>query len=137
MIPSWILPSFIALFLYGCWGFLGAKASTLTNTKTVFVISCLGTMLAGLTVIPFATRLDVSLQSISFSMLTGLATGFGTLAFIYALQRGPTIPILMITALYPLITLALTILFLHQSITLKQSAGVFFSILAIYFLTIP
>lgn len=134
---AWIIPSFISMFLYGCWGFLGAKASALTNTKTVFFISCVGTMLAGLTVIPFATKMDVSLQSISFSVLTGLATGFGTLAFIYALQRGPTVPILMITALYPLITLILTILFLNQSITLKQGLGVFFSILAIYLLTIP
>lgn len=138
MLRSWILPSFAALILYGCWAFFGAKASQLTNSKTVFVISCLGTFAVGLGMLPFATRgIEFTLPSISFSILTGLTTGFGSLAFMYALQRGPTIPVLMITALYPLVTLFLTLLFLHQSLSLKQGLGVFFSMLAIYLLTIP
>ncbi len=136
MIKPWIPPAIISLLLYGLWGFLGAKASQLTNAKTVFIISCIGTMIAGLMVIPLIPhRMEMSMPSLTFSLLTGLATGFGTLMFIYALQRGPAVPIVMLTALYPMITILLTFLFLNQTISLKQGIGILLSLTAIYCLT--
>lgn len=135
---SWIAPSITALFLYGFWGFLGARASQLTNTKTVLVISCIGTLIAGLVVaLMISSRLELSVKAASFSLLNGLATGFGTLMFVYAMQRGPVIPIVMITALYPMITVLLVAFFLNESVTLKQSIGILFTMIAIYCLTIP
>lgn len=131
MVHSWILPSIISLILYGLWGFWGAKASLLTDAKSVFFISCVGTMIAGLAIIPLLSKINFTPASALFSLLTGLATGLGSLMFIYALQRGPTIPIVMITALYPLITIFLSLLFLGQSMNAKQIIGVVFACLAI------
>ena len=137
MMKAWALPSFFCLIFYGLWGFLGAKASELANAKTVFVISCVGSMIAGLIAIPLiSTRIEITTVNMSLSLLTGLATGFGTLMFMYALQRGPVIPIIMITALYPVVTIFLAMLFLNQAITLKQGIGIVFSLIAIYCLTI-
>lgn len=135
---SWILPSFLSLMLYGLWGFLGAKASQFTNAKTVFIISCTGSMIIAILMGTFAsTRFELSPHGLFFGLLTGLSTGLGTFMFMNALQRGPAIPIVMITALYPMVTVLLTFLFLKQGITTKQIFGVMFSMIAIYFLTFP
>lgn len=135
---SWMLPSFLALLLYGLWGFLGAKVSQFANFKTVFLVSCVGTMTIGLLAIPMiSSKIELSFQGVSISLLQGLSTGCGTLMFFYALQRGPAIPIIMITALYPLVAVLLTALFLKQGLTPKQTFGIVFSMLAIYCLTIP
>lgn len=135
---SWILPSFLSLMLYGCWGFLGAKASQFANAKTVFIISCTGSMMVAIMMGTFASsRIELSLHGVFFGLLTGLSTGLGTFMFMNALQRGPAIPIVMITALYPMVTVLLTFLFLNQSMTIKQICGVVFSMVAIYFLTFP
>lgn len=135
---SWIIPSIISLVLYGFWGFLGTKAAQYGNAKTVVVLSCLGTMIGGLCMLWMTSfQFEMTLKGMSFSLLTGLATAFGTLMFIYALQRGPAIPIIMITALYPLVTVVLTILFLKESVTVKQLVGIVLSMFAIYCLTNP
>lgn len=84
-----------------------------------------------------ASRIEFNHHTLALSLATGLTTGFGTLLFLYALQRGPTIPIVMITALYPMVTVFLAYLFLHQSLSLKQAAGVLLSLIAIYCLSIP
>lgn len=133
-----MLPTFISLMLYGLWGFLGAKVTHLVNVKTVFFVSCLGTMTIGLLAIPLlSSKLELSFQGVSISLLQGLSTGCGTLMLFYALQRGPAIPIIMITALYPLVTVILTMIFLNQGLTPKQTFGIMFSMMAIYCLTIP
>lgn len=135
---SWIIPSITSLFLYGLWGFIGAKGSQVTNTKTFFVISCIGTLIAGLVVaLMISTRFELSAKTVSLSLLNGLTAGFGTLMFIYAMQRGPAIPIVMITALYPMVSILLVALFLNESVTMKQTIGIVFSMIAIYCLTIP
>lgn len=138
MLNSWFLPSIIALILYGLWGFLGAQASQLTNAKTVFVVSCIGTAIAGALAIPLvSTRLELTSHSMALCLLTGLVTGVGTLMFMNALQKGPVIPIIMITALYPMVTVLLAMVFLSQPITFKQVIGIILSLFAIYYLTIP
>ena len=121
MFSHWIRYSILSLTLYGFWGFFGAKASKLIDAKSVFFYSSLGTLLAGLLCLFLVhLRPEASTKAISFSVLTGLTNSLGSIFFIVALRSGPVIPVVMITGLYPLVTLFLAALLLHDHLSLAQ-----------------
>ena len=133
MTSSWLVYAIMSLILYGTWGFLGAKASALLDPRSVMWFSSIGIFIAGFCcLVSLHFKPQFSNYGVSVSVLTGLTNGLGTLCFIAALRIGPIIPIIMITALYPMVSILLAILFLHQIITTKQFIGILFSLVAIY-----
>ena len=133
MFPQWLRLSMLCMGLYGLWGFWGAKAARLIDPKSVLFFSSLGTMIIGvLCFYLLHFRPAVTAKGVTFSILTGVCTGLGTIFFIAALRQGPVIPVVMTTALYPVVTLVLAVIFLHDHLTLTQWAGVIFSLIAIY-----
>lgn len=48
-----------------------------------------------------------------------------------ALRKGPVMPVVLMTSMYPMITLMLCMLFLKQGLTLKQVAGMIFAVIAL------
>jgi transporter family protein len=54
--------------------------------------------------------------------------------FFYAAHLGKISIVIMLTALYPIVTLLLSFIFLQEAISIKQSLGVLLAVLAIIFL---
>jgi bacterial/archaeal transporter family protein len=132
MNTNWYFPSLIALFLYGAWGYWGARASSFINPLSITFYSSLGVLLSGIFALVLINfKPDLSTQGSVYGLLNGLANGVGCIFFILALQKGPAMPVVLITSMYPLITLILCIVFLKQGITGKQALGMFFAILAL------
>ena len=130
---SWLFYALASLCFYGLWGFLGAKAARLIDPRSVIFFTSLGVLVAGM----------VSLFSLHFrpmcshygwlvALCTGLVNGLGTWCVIAALRNGPVVPVFMIPALYPVISLGLAVVFLHQVVSLKQMIGVVLAMLAIF-----
>ena len=127
MLPQWLRFALLGMSLYGLWGFWGAKAARLIDAKSVMFFSSLGTLVAGgLCLFLLHFKPELTSKGVTFSVLTGLSTGLGTIFFIAALRQGQVVPVVMITALYPLITLLLAVLFLHEQLSLVQWTGVVF-----------
>ncbi|KTD33324.1 transporter family transporter protein [Legionella nautarum] len=131
-INTWYFPSIIALLLYGAWGYWGARASSFINPLSITFYSSLGVLIAGI----FALALldfkpELSAKGSVYGLLNGLASGIACIFFILALRKGPAMPVVLITSMYPLITLILCIIFLKQGITLRQGLGMFFAIAAL------
>lgn len=131
---NWIIFAIIATLLYGIWGFLGAKAAPLIDSTSATFYSSLGVLLGGIICLLTSNFKLVTAASrgSAYSLLNGLATGLGCVFFIAALKRGPSIPIIMITALYPVITGVLCIIFLKQDLTIKYAIGTIFTMSALY-----
>lgn len=135
-VSPWYFPSIISLFLYGFWGFWGAKASSIIQPLSIAFYSSLGVLLAGavaLFLLDF--KPEFCIKGSAYGLLNGLANGLGCLFFIIALRNGPAMPVILITSMYPLITLFLSVIFLKQSITPKQMIGMCFAVLALIFLS--
>ena len=133
MSPGWLFLAVLSMALYGGWGALGTKAAHLLDPRSVMWFSSLGILIAGFGCLAsLHFRVQFSVEGATYSLLTGLANGLGTVCFIAALRTGPMIPVVMITALYPMVTIVLSILFFHQHIDLKQMIGIALSFGAIY-----
>lgn len=133
----WYFPSILALFMYGFWGYWGAKATSLIQPLSIAFYSSLGVLLAGavaLFLLDF--KPEFCIKGSAYGLLNGLANGLGCLFFIMALRSGPAMPVILITSMYPLITLFLSVMFLKQTITFKQTIGMCFALLALIFLSL-
>ena len=136
MIKPWYGFSFFSLMLYGLWGFLGAKTSAEVGAKSAIFYSAIGSFAIGLLCFALMSfKPAFTAKGLTYGVLTGATTGIGTLFFIAALRVGPAIPIVMITALYPLVSTVLLVVFFDQSLSAKQMLGIAFSLVALILLS--
>lgn len=129
---SWYFPSLIALCLYGAWGYWGARASSFINPLSITFYSSLGVLISGvLALFLLDFKPELSTKGSIYGLLNGLANGIACIFFILALRKGPAVPVVLITSMYPIITLILCVIFLNEVVTLKQVLGIVFAILAL------
>lgn len=69
-------------------------------------------------------------MGIVYGVSAGILGGLGIIFFYFAMKEGKTSVVVAMTALYPLVTLLLSSLILKEHITLKQTLGIFFAIIA-------
>lgn len=134
---AWYYPSIVSLLLYGAWGYWGAKASDLIEPLSITFYSSLGVLIAGgIALVLLGFKPEFCPKGSLYGLLNGLANGIGCIFFIIALRKGPTMPVILITSMYPFVTLLLCMVFLKQGLTLKQGLGMLFAMLALILLSI-
>jgi len=136
-LKTWILPALIALILWGFWGFLPKVATRYINPQSVLVFQAVGSAIVGLGVL-LAVRDQVQWQATGafWAIVTGLFGMLGSLFFIRAISHGKVTTIVTITALYPLISIVLALIFLKEPFSLKQGLGIIFALTALVLFSI-
>lgn len=129
----WLLASLGTLLCFGGWGFFGKLTTFYLTPKQAFLYQGIGVCIA---ISIFQAFLGGSLFTSSpkgnvLGMLTGGAYALGTALFFYAAHHGKISIVIMLTALYPIITIALSYCFLNEAITSKQAIGVCLAVVAI------
>ena len=133
---SWLLLSFLAFFAYGFWGFFPKLAVQYMAPRSALFWEIIGTLPLALGVLfSLQGKPELQAKGIAFAMLTGIAGMIGTLFFFMAARHGKISLVVSITALYPLLTILLACLFLHEQLSLRQIAGMLLALLAIYLLS--
>jgi transporter family protein len=69
------------------------------------------------------------------AIVTGVLGTIGFLCFLYALTTGSVSVVTTLTALYPAVTILLAVVFLRESITLRQVAGMGLAIVSVILLS--
>lgn len=133
---SWLSASLAALVCFGFWGFFPKLAVAYLDPRSALVYQTLGGLLVGLLVL-ISLKFSPAFhpQGVLFALLTGMAGVAGTLCFFAAASRGRISLVVSLTALYPLITIALAAIFLKEPLTLKQLAGMVCAVAAILLLS--
>ncbi len=130
---QWVIYSLLALVMWGIWGFLPKVALTQFKPESVLVWQGLGAAFSTLLFFLFSSS---PLQISSLGIIAGIGVGvfafLGSVFFIFALSAGKASAVVTLTALYPLITIFLAILFLGETLTLRMFFGIVFALLAIY-----
>lgn len=133
---QWLPAAVLALISFGLWGFFTKLAIAYIDSRSAFVFQTLGVLLVGLItlgLVHFKPSTDV--KGLGYSLLTGITYGVGCLFYFMAADKGKIITVVTLTALYPLMTIILAFLFLHETITLKQCLGIFLALGAILLLS--
>ena len=128
---GWLLYSVLALLAWGVWGILPKAASSYISPKGIFVYHLLGSLIVGAVALTFlGFRPEPSAKGAALSVLGGALSSAGALFFYYALSRGKASVVVTFTALYPIVTIILSILILRERISSQQALGMALALLA-------
>lgn len=134
--PNWFIAALISLFSFGLWGLFTKLTINYVDAKSALIYQSLGVAVIGvitLMLINFKPAIDT--RGLGFGILTGIAYGIGCLFYFIAADKGKVTTVVTMTALYPLVTIFLAWLVLHETINLKQGLGIVFALIAIYLLS--
>ncbi len=130
---EWVLYSALALLAWGLWGFLPKVALNFLEPKTAFMFEVLGGAVTGL----FAFLIlrpqlgGAQIRGAIPAILTGVLGYLGLLCFMYAIREGKICIVVPLTALYPVVTLALAMIFLREKINIVQFAGIILALVSV------
>jgi len=119
------------IVLWGLWAFLFKVGSQQTGIKNALFYTYLTgvviSILIALYTIPKTLEFNGGVVAIVVATLAGFA---GTLLWYFVLQKSEASIVTSFTALYPVVTVMLSILFLKEKISLPNAAGIALAILA-------
>lgn len=131
MLDRWIVLGIFAIVLFGVGSLFGKMASANDISSKVYFFEAVGT----LTVFSvfFIVKKSEILNNFSlnfFGILMGLCWGLGTVMFIAALDKSKLSVLVPLTALYPAVTIVLSLVFLGEKLNMREIAGISLAMLA-------
>lgn len=135
--PSWLVSALFALFFFGLWGFFSKLALGHLSAKAALVLQTIGVVIISLFMLKGMDYRDFwHAKSTHFGILTGVSYGLGCLFYLFAADKGKLVTVVTLTALYPLVTIFCSLIWLNEVITLRQYLGIALALSAIVIMSI-
>ena len=136
--PRWLLFALLTVLLWGGWGFASRKLGKALSAEQTLVISTLAMLpVMGVLAARKSPSPGWAARGSLVALVGGLFGGMGNLAFYRLLNAGEkaatTVPL---TALYPVVTVVLAVLFLRERLSAVQVVGIGLACVAIYFFNV-
>ncbi|HEX3037129.1 MAG TPA: EamA family transporter [Thermodesulfobacteriota bacterium] len=131
----WFWMALGAILLWGLGSFLGKVALMKDIPYRVYLFEGIGTLTILSSFILF--KRQVIFTDFSFNILAllmGITWGLGTILFIIALKPAKLSVLVPLSAVYPAVTILLSLIFLHERLETREIIGVVFAILSVMFL---
>jgi bacterial/archaeal transporter family protein len=133
---GWLIYALLALLLWGLWGAFSKIASTLLPSWAIFLVQLLVYLVVGGFIWGLQrTPVIWTLSGLAAAVAAGLCGGVALFFFLKALSSGPAVVVVPLTSLYPLITVALGVTFLQESLTVRHLAGIILAAAAVWLLS--
>ena len=135
-IPPSFWPAIVVLVTWGIVGLLQKLSTNHLSAETAVVWLVVGYLLLDPWLYPQESILMFSGRALVFAFLSALLNALGAWALLAAMKHGGKASIVVpFSALYPLVTVFLAPLVLHESITRLQGAGVVCALIAVVLLS--
>ncbi len=122
----------LSILAWGVWAFLPKFALNWVDPKSAFIYQVLGGILTGVAVfLVLRPELGLDIRGIVPSVLTGIVGYLGLLFFMLAVRSGKVSIIAPLTALYPVVTLALAFIFFREKLNFVQMTGMVLAVLSV------
>ena len=126
---SWLLNSALALICFGLWAFLPKISVKYIGPRSALVYEVMGGVLvAAIVWTSIGKGLDFDLKGIIPAFFTGVIGYLGMFCFLYAVQVGKVSVVASVTAVYPVVAIALAAIFLKEKISYIQGLGMLLAI---------
>lgn len=137
--PRWLLWTAAAVLSWGVWAVLGKAIGDSLSATNQQVISTLGFLPVILALGLARKRLVRTGQrwGLACALAAGAVSCLGNLPYYDLLGREKAAAVVPLTALYPLVTIALAVLLLRERVNRIQLVGVLVSLVAIYLFNVP
>lgn len=132
------MPTAIATFiLWGLWAFLPKLATEHIDPRSALVYQSIGGLIVGLgTLIAMRFKISFHPLGMTFALISGLFGFLGVLAFMVTLAKGPVSLVVPLSALYPVLSVVLALVFLRESMTVRQGLGFLLSLVAVVLISV-
>ncbi len=128
---TWYLYALMTVLMWGVWGVFSKFASANSKPRQVLIFQSIGVLAFALVVLTMEKfKIEWSVPGFSWSFAAGFFTFIGFLTFFAALEKGKASTVVTLSALYPVVTILLSITFLHEKISLRESVGIVFALIA-------
>jgi transporter family protein len=131
-IPAWLLFAFVALIFFGVSGITQKLSTNHISSELSFVWFAYAMAVISLVLLVTAP-MHWHVRPLIFwlAVVGGTLNGLGALTSFTALESGGKASIVIsLISLYPLVTVAFAVIFLHERLTVTQLAGVGLAIVA-------
>lgn len=135
--PVWVWYALLCIFWWGLWGFLskiGSAAATPLQMQILFTLGMLPVALGML--VQMHWKLDRKRGGVTYGLLSGIATGVGTLGYYAALRQQNASVVTPVTGLFPVLTVVLAYLVLRERLNRVQMGGMLLALASIVILSI-
>jgi transporter family protein len=128
---SWVVYALFTLLCWGLWGVFSKLASNYSRPRQTLLFQAVGVVAFALMVLTME-RFQIQHTPIGFgwSFAAGFVNFVGFLAFFAAIEKGKVSTIIALSSLYPVVTIALSILLLHETITRREGLGIALALVA-------
>ena len=144
MLKSWLMLSLAALLIWGGWGIFANLTSQYLKSYSAIVWEVAGAALVAIVVLIFFLRfsdLETNARGVTFGLLTGVTYTVGLIFLFFALRSGVgeaaagsggrVHTIMVITAMYPLVSAVLNYTILSEPVSGRQLLGMLLGVGAI------
>jgi bacterial/archaeal transporter family protein len=133
--PRWLIFSLLTMLLWGVWGVVSKPLSTALSPWQVQTLSTLG-LLPVLALLARSKNLRVGPDprpGFWLAFASGVVGSLGNVAYYATFAAGAkAAAVTPLTALYPIVTIGLALVFLHERLNSIQAMGVLSSLAALY-----
>lgn len=134
----WVLYSFLALFVWGLWGVLSKLVSMHLPARSAMLFEAIGYVIGVLVIATLHLwTVEWNTKGMLFGTLTGFCAAFGSFLFIQALSLGKASIVVIMTSLYPLVTVVILFLLFHEALTMREGVGIILALSALALLARP
>lgn len=139
MIPLWAIWTFIALVSWGCWAIISKLIGNALTPEASQALSTIGLLpvIIGLALAKPTDARGNKKLGVGLAFASGILTCLGNIAYYALLNSAKAITIVPLTALYPIVTVVLAVLFLKERLNPLQFGGIALALAAIYFFNVP
>jgi transporter family protein len=133
---NWLGFSLMALGLWGVWGLLSKVAAQHLPSQAVYLLAITGHLVVvGYLAATTGLAIPWHPGGVAAALAAGVAMAFGLLSFFRALSQAPAAVVMPLTALYPLVTVILSLAVLHETLNPRQVLGVALALAAVWLLS--
>jgi uncharacterized membrane protein len=135
--PVWLWYALLCSFWWGLWGFLSKIGSVSANPLQMQILFTLGMLPVAVgMLLQMRWKLDRNVGGATYGILSGVATGLGTLGYYAALHQQDASVVTPITGLFPLLTVVLAFIVLRERLNKVQVGGIVLALASIVVLSI-
>lgn len=132
MVSPALLFALGTMVFWGLWAIFAKVATRSLLPETAMVISYAASVPIVLTYIAVQEKnISLSISGVGFALLAGLFGAIGGVCFYAGLSHGRTAVVTTVGALYFIVAASLGVVFLGESIGLREIAGMGFAIAAV------
>ena len=127
----WVLYSVFTLMCWGLWGVFSKLASNYSRPRQTLLFQAVGVLGFALLVLVIERfQIQPTAAGFGWSFAAGFVNFVGFLAFFAAIQKGKVSTVISLSSLYPVITILLSVLLLHEKVTKREGLGIAFALTA-------